>query len=108
LREAFRNRKGEIGHLKFVITSGGKTMWTNLTRLEGEPVTNGADLGKLSLATLILNARVKLEPEELESLVRETLKKVSGKAGIQLEEVDLQCFSPAYPQPPYLTREEVK
>jgi G3E family GTPase len=34
LRESFRNRKGEIGHLKFVITSGGKTMWTNLTRLE--------------------------------------------------------------------------
>ena len=108
LREAFRNKKGEIGHLKFVITSGGKTMWTNLTRLEGEPVTNGADLGKLSQATLILNARVKLEPEELESLVRETLKKISEEAGIQFEEVDLQCFSPAYPQPPYLTREEVK
>lgn len=108
LREAFKNKKGEIGHLKFVITSGGKTMWTNLTRLEGEPVTNGTDLGRLSRATLILNARVKLEPEELESLVRDTLKKVSEEAGIQFEEVDLQCFSPAYPQPPYLTREEVK
>ena len=108
LREAFKKKKGEIGHLKFVITSGGKTMWTNLTRLEEEPVTNGEDLGRLSQATLILNARVKLEPEELESLVRETLKKISEEAGIRFEEVDLQCFSPAYPQPPYLTREEVK
>ncbi|NNG07599.1 MAG: hypothetical protein HKM90_07685, partial [Desulfobacteraceae bacterium] len=48
LREAFKRRDGEIGHLKFVITSAGKAMWTNVTKLAAEPVISGEQLGKLS------------------------------------------------------------
>lgn len=105
LREAFKKRGGEIGHLKFVITSRGKTLWTNLTQLESEPVINGEDPGKLPRGTLILNARVKLDPEELESIVRDILERVFSETGIVYEIDDMQCFSPAYPQPPYLVRE---
>jgi hypothetical protein len=83
-------------------------MWTNLTHLEAEPAFNGEDLGKLLGGSLVLNVRVRLEPEELETIVRDRLKSVFEQAGIQFEIVDLQCFSPAYPQPPYLMREEVK
>jgi G3E family GTPase len=108
LRLAFREKDAEIGHLKFVITSDGKSMWTNLTRLEAEPTFSGQQLGSLSGGTLILNARVRLEPAELEAIVREALKKVFEEARIQPEILDLQCFSPAYPEPPYLVREAVK
>jgi G3E family GTPase len=107
LREAFKKRGGEIGHLKFVITSSGKTLWTNLTHIDAEPVINGEDPGRLSRGTLILNARVKLEPEVLEGIVRERLEVVLGEEGIRFVIDELQCFSPAYPQPPYLVREEV-
>jgi G3E family GTPase len=108
LKGAFQERDAEIGHLKFVITSDGKTMWANLTRLAAEPAFSGHQLGSLSGGTLILNARVRLDPAELEPIVRDTIKKVFEEAAIQFEILDLQCFSPAYPQPPYLVREEVQ
>lgn len=107
LREAFKRRDGEIGHLKFVITSAGKTTWANLTHLAAEPVISGGRLGKLSQGTLILNARVRLEPDQLETIVRNTLSRLFEEAGVEYEILDLQCFSPAYPQPPYLIRESV-
>jgi G3E family GTPase len=108
LREAFKSKDGEIGHLKFAITSAGKLMWANVTRLAAEPNISGEQLGKLSEATLILNARVRLEPDELETIVRDTLDKVCEGAGVQFEIEDLQCFSPAYPEPPYVVRESVQ
>ena len=108
LRNTFKDNNGEIGHLKFVISSGGRVMWTNVTKLASEPAISGEQLGKLSHGTLILNARVRLEPEELESMVRNTLNRVCEEAGVQFENEDLQCFSPAYPEPPYIVRESVE
>jgi hypothetical protein len=105
LMETFRSRKSEIGHLKFLVTSGGKTMWANLTHLAGEPALSGKPIGQISKGSLILNARVRLEPEELERVVKETLRDVLEQARIDHEVLDLQCFSPAYPQPPYLIRD---
>jgi G3E family GTPase len=107
LREAFKGNDGEIGHLKFVVSSGGKVMWTNVTKLSQEPSISGEELGEIAQGTLILNARVRLEPEELENIVRNTLNKVCKEAGVHFEIEDLQCFSPAYPEPPYLHREVV-
>jgi Ni2+-binding GTPase involved in maturation of urease and hydrogenase len=108
LREAFKGKDAEIGHLKFVITSGGKVMWTNVTKLDSEPSVSGEQLGMLSQGTLILNARVRLEPEELESIVRHILDNVCKDTGVHFEIEDLQCFSPAYPEPPYIVRESVE
>ena len=108
LRETFKRKDGEIGHLKFAITSAGKVMWANLTGLAAEPEISGEPLGKLSQGTLILNARVRLEPEELETIVRDSINKVCEETGVQSEIDDLQCFSPAYPEPPYLVRESVQ
>jgi G3E family GTPase len=103
LREAFKQRDGEIGHLKIVITSAGKSLWANLTHLAAAPT-----LDALSKAALIINARVRLEPEDLETTVRDVLKTVSGDMGIKSAIDDLQCFSPAYPEPPHLIRESLE
>ncbi len=108
LREAFKSKDAEIGHLKFLITSAGKTMWANVTKLSAEPTVSGENLGSLSKGTLILNARVRIEPEDLETLVRDSLNKLFDEVGIEAEIEDLQCFSPAYPEPPYLSREAVQ
>jgi G3E family GTPase len=108
LREAFKDNDGEIGHLKFVVSSGGKVMWANVTKLSQEPSISGEELGEIAQGTLILNARVRLEPEELENVVRNTLNKVCKEAGVHFEIEDLQCFSPAYPEPPYIVRESVE
>ena len=108
LREAFKQRDGEIGHLKIVITSAGKSLWANLTHLAAEPSISGEVLNALSKAALIINARVRLEPEDLEALVRDVLGSVSGGMGIRSEIDDLQCFSPAYPEPPHVIRESLE
>lgn len=102
---AFRDKNSEIGHVKFVITSGGKSMWANITGLGVEPVLSDQKLGRISKGSLILNARVRIEPAELEETVRALLSKVFEGSHISHQIEDLQCFSPAYPQPPYLIRE---
>jgi G3E family GTPase len=108
LRNRFKIEKGEIGHLKFVITSAGHSVWANLTHLAAEPDIGGEKLGELSRGTLIINARVRLEPEDLETIVRDALGKVSEEMAVQSEIDDLQCFSPAYPEPPHIIREPVE
>ncbi len=108
LRESFRSREAEIGHLKFVITSAGKVMWANVTHLGAEPAISGEPVGNFSQGTLILNARVRIEPEELETIVRNELNRVFQEAGVQHVIEDLQCFSPAYPEPPHIIRDTVE
>lgn len=108
LQEAFKEQNAGIGHLKFLITSGGKTMWTNVTNLTAEPLMSGEPLGSLSRGTLVLNARVRIDPEDLERMVKQILHGLFEEMNIRSEEVDFQCFSPAYPEPPYLVRDTVE
>ena len=107
LRESFKREKGEIGHLKSVFTSGGKSLWVNLTNLSSDPVVSGGPLAMLSKGSLLLNARVQLSPELLEKIVRDVLAAVAERYGIKQDIDDLQCFSPAYPNPPHMVRESV-
>ncbi len=108
MRDRFRVAKGEIGHLKFVLTSAGKSMWANLTHLADEPSVGGEKLDPLPRGTLIINARVRLEPDDLEIMVRDSLDMVATDMAVVSEIDDLQCFSPAYPQPPHIIRERVE
>jgi G3E family GTPase len=105
LRDSFKRKKGEIGHLKSVFTSGGKSLWVNLTNLSSDPVVSGSPLTKLAKGSLILNARVQLSPELLEKIVRDVLATVAVRFAVKPEIDDLQCFSPAYPNPPHMVRE---
>ncbi len=107
LREAFKVKNSEIGHLKAVFTSAGKSIWINLTSLHSEPLTSGMQIDTISRGTVILNARVQLDPEQLESITRSAIDKISTVYNSESVINDLQCFSPAYPDPPNLVRETV-
>jgi G3E family GTPase len=107
LRESFKQERGEIGHLKSVFTSGGKSLWVNLTNLTSAPLVSGNTLATLSKGSLILNARVQLSPDILEKIVREVVAKIAERHAVKAEIDDLQCFSPAYPNPPHMVRESV-
>ena len=106
IRDAFRGINAGIGHLKFVMTSAGKSMWINLTHLAAEPVLSDEQLGDISGGSLIVNARVQIDPAELETIVRNAIEETSVSQRFRSEIIDLQCFSPAYPNPPYIVREE--
>jgi G3E family GTPase len=105
LRDVFREKKAAVGHLKCALTSAGKTMWINLTDLRAEPALSDQRIRPFTSGTLLINARVKMEPAELESVVRDALNRLSMDLRIDNDIIDLQCFSPAYPAPPYLIRE---
>jgi len=105
LQKKFAGSGSEIGHLKFVLTSGGKAAWASVTQLTGTPAAGGDTMPALQKGSLIINARVRMEPETLESSVREVLNVMSSHQGVDFRVDDLQCFSPAYPEPPYLVRE---
>jgi len=107
LRRAFRVQNAEIGHVKCAVTGGGRTVWANLTHLEAEPVISDPRFGTLPKGTLLVNARVHMQPQGLEAIVRDTLAAVCGRFQARCEIDDLQCFSPAYPNPPYLFRGNV-
>jgi len=108
LQARFKFEKGEIGHLKFVFTSAGHSIWANLTQLASEPDIGGEQLGDMSRGTLIVNARVRLEPAVLETIVRDVISELSEERKLRSEIDDLQCFSPAYPEPPHIIREPVE
>ena len=107
LKKSFSQKKAQVGHLKFVVTGGGKSMWGNLTSLESEPSISAHSIGKINKGSLIINARVRIEPPELEAAVRKALKIVSKELAVKYRVDDLQCFSPAYPEPPHIIRETV-
>jgi G3E family GTPase len=105
LRDAFKEKNAGIGHLKCALTGGGKSMWVNLTDLSGEPILSTERIGRPPTGLLLVNARVKMEPEDLEAIVRRSLRRLSEDFRIDIDIQELQCFSPAYPAPPYLTRQ---
>lgn len=105
LRDKFREKNAGIGHLKCALTWAGKSMWVNLTDLAAEPLLSAERIGRPTSATLLVNARVKMDPEDLETLVRLSLRRLSEALEISIDIQELQCFSPAYPMPPYLTRD---
>jgi G3E family GTPase len=101
MREALRQQNAGIGHLKLVLTSGGQSTWANLTDLNAEPRLNKVHAKTATGGTLLLNARVKMEPQDLETIVRGSIAAVAESFKVQMDIIDLQCFSPAYPNPPY-------
>lgn len=105
LRDVFRSKDAEIGHLKCAVTGGGRTIWANLTDMDAEPGISDPQFGTFPQGTLMVNARVHMPPEELEAVVRDSIAAVCGRFEANCEIDDLQCFSPAYPNPPYLMRE---
>lgn len=107
MRADFQKQNAGIGHLKFVLTGGGKSMWANLTHLHDDPMLSRQQMGRVKGGTLIVNARVQLEPASLEAVVRSAIKSMEKAFSVDADVLELQCFSPAYPNPPYLERGDI-
>lgn len=107
LQTSINNRNAEVAHLKFLLTSGTKMLRGHLTKADAEPNFLG-ELGEVSEATLVLNARVALPPEALGGLVTQAILKAAKEVNANVEILSLQSFSPPYPRPPYRLSEPVK
>ncbi|MGQ9462895.1 MAG: GTP-binding protein [Candidatus Fervidibacter sp.] len=106
LQTEIDSRNAEVAHLKFLLTSGIEALRAHLTKVNVEPTFVG-DLGEVSEATLVVNARVALLPEVLGGIVSQAVLKAAKEINADTEILNIQSFSPPYPRPPYRLREPV-
>ncbi|MCS7263914.1 MAG: cobalamin biosynthesis protein P47K [Armatimonadetes bacterium] len=107
LRSSINARNAEVAHLKFLLTSGTQMLRGHLTKADAEPNFVG-EIGEVSEATLVLNARVALSPETLGGIATQAVLKAAKSVNAEAEILSIQSFSPPYPRPPYRLSEPVK
>jgi len=106
IQGACRERKTPVGHVKMLLTTGAKTCAVNLTRLKGKIDIRGEVDESKSKARLVVNARVEMPPEDLESLLRENLDMLL-KGRVKIRYRRLHRFRPGRPVPTHRYREVV-
>lgn len=95
-----RQRSAEIAHLKLYLTTEAASIRANLTGNQEEPLVQ-ADRGVQSgcgPASLLINARVHLDPGPLRSVVEQCLRSVAGSA-VEARITSLESFQPGRPVP---------
>lgn len=98
LRRACGAQGGEIAHLKLHLQTAAGSVAGNVTSNEGPVEVHDRLSGAPSQAALVLNARVRIEPEPLRDLVGAGLGQ-AARGRVRFVVDDLQSFSPARPQP---------
>ena len=87
-----KKSNSEVGHVKATINVGSKEWTGNLTSLKGSVDVRETE-AKPGSSLLILNARVQMLPEALETLVRNLFKTLN------LSVNSLRCLMPGRPNP---------
>ncbi|MCY2931135.1 MAG: cobalamin biosynthesis protein P47K [Planctomycetota bacterium] len=88
----------DIAHLKILLISEGGRLLMNLTSSAGVPSVQGGLLTPTRRAALVVNARVRTSPEQLQSTVESALRRAAG-ASITLNLAELTSFRPGRPEP---------
>jgi len=91
--------KGEIAHIKLALSTSDGNSLINLTHIKQAPIVFKEEAGVAKKGRLIVNARVRTDPELLFKLVNSALKDLAKKAGIKVEIKSPQYFRPARPVP---------
>jgi hypothetical protein len=100
IRNELASLSAEIGHLKILLSNSSGQIVANLTDNSEKPAIKNNIGESAGTASLILNARVHLEPGILKSIVERSIETVAGQE-IQIAQVSLSSFNPAYPKPTY-------
>jgi hypothetical protein len=100
---ALAARRAEVGHVKLYLSTATGSLTGNLTG-GAEPSVAGALRVPSSEsprdANLLVNARAQTDPTTLQQIVETSLASAAG-TGIVIKTENIQCFSPARPQPTY-------
>jgi len=99
LTEKLKSRNAAIGHVKFLLEDAGDAVVANLTDIQQKATFRG-EIQPSSTAILTLNARVEMEPDELDNLARQVLLTTAGDK-ISVREKVWRCLKPGRPEPTF-------
>ena len=99
LSSRFDNLKAAIGHVKLLIDTDQGFVIGNVTGAQNAPDIRGS-AGTGPKAKLTLNARVEMEPEEVQTIVEEEIAKAAGDT-VSSHIIALKCLKPGRPNPTY-------
>jgi Ni2+-binding GTPase involved in maturation of urease and hydrogenase len=91
--------RGEVAHLKAIGLSEASFGVANLVSSEARPELSLPARGEAAEADLIVNARVALDPAELEREVRAAVAAACAARGARADFRTVQSFRPGRPQP---------
>jgi hypothetical protein len=98
LQHAAIGHQAEIAHVKLSLTAPTGQYVANLTSTTGTPALRGRMEGAPRVVSLVLNARVEMAPETLQTLVEEVLKAAGGdRLTVQVDTI--RSLSPGRPTP---------
>lgn len=100
IRARLRERAAEIAHLKIFLATPGASVVGNLTADDSPVSVRGQIDPARRTVRLLVNARVRSEPETLQHVVKESVLRVAGSR-IVVEITGMRSFFPARPQPTY-------
>ncbi len=100
MRDALRQRSAEVAHLKIHLSGDGGALQANLTANAAEPTLQaiGPTPSGSHKASLIINARVHLDPIELRGVVEQSLTATSGDH-VRAQITTMESFTPGRPEP---------
>jgi len=98
LHGALKQRGAEVAHLKLLLTTPAGSVVTNLTSTAAEPSYRGEVTEPTTTASLIVNARVSLAPEDLNAAVTDCLRESADRTH-RAQILQIQSFRPGRPKP---------
>ena len=100
LQNHFHSARNEIGHIKLILECAPERVIANLTGTNGRIVLLNEAKGSGTNASLTVNARVQMSPDEIEILFRKTLNEITQSYAIPTIKA-FYCLKPGRPQPTY-------
>lgn len=99
LSRRFDDSNSAVGHVKLIIEAGNNFVIGNLTGKK-DSISIRSSAGVANEAKMTINARVQMEPENLEKIVLEEIADACG-TNIISKILALKCLSPGRPNPTY-------
>jgi G3E family GTPase len=98
LQTGLERQAGEVAHLKLFLAAPAGRLQVNVTSSAGEPLVQGDLAAASTHATLVINARVRISPEQLRAAVEASLAQAAGPT-VTVNVAEISSFRPGRPQP---------
>lgn len=99
LRQRLARRDAEPGHLKVLCSSGQQVSVANLIDSESPTVLSVSADANVTQARAIINARVRLAPDDLTAEVNEVVRVIANQVGAAPQTTQMESFRPGRPMP---------